>query len=100
MKSTKLNKERDEIGQSWTQMELKETCGSIYVHHQTPRRRQGREKQLKSVKVDLMSKSKRQATPRHCHGILSGPVEEHIIILNVSLVHIPWKNKTSIFMHT
>ncbi len=33
MKETKKNRERDEIGQSQTQKELKETCGSIDVHH-------------------------------------------------------------------
>jgi hypothetical protein len=68
------------------QMELKEASQSINVHHRTPRKWQGREKQLESVKVDPMFSLKRQATPWHCHNILSGPIEEHIIILNVSLL--------------
>jgi hypothetical protein len=54
--------ERDEIGQSLTQMELKETYGNIDVHHQTARTQQCKHKQLESVKVDLVSSSKRQVT--------------------------------------
>jgi len=38
MKETKNSKERDEIGQSQTQRELKETYGSINVHHQILRK--------------------------------------------------------------
>jgi hypothetical protein len=33
MRETKKSRERNEIGQSLTQRELKETCGSINVHH-------------------------------------------------------------------
>lgn len=49
--------------------------------------------------MDLVSSSKRQTTIRQCHSILGGPIEEDIIILNVSLLCILWKNKTSILMH-
>jgi hypothetical protein len=44
MKEKKNSKERDEIEQSWTQKELKEIYGNIDVLHQTPRRRQGKDK--------------------------------------------------------
>jgi hypothetical protein len=30
--------ERDKFGQNWMQNELKKTCGSIDVHHQTSRK--------------------------------------------------------------
>jgi hypothetical protein len=65
-------------------MELKETYGSIDIHHENPKTRQGRGKQFKNVKLDFVLSSKRQATIQHCHRILNGLVEEHIIILNVS----------------
>jgi hypothetical protein len=90
MKDMKLSRGRDEIRQSWTQMELKETCQSIDVHHYTLKRWQGKKKQLENIKVDLMSNSKRQTSLQHYHSILNGPTKEHIIILNVSLMHIPF----------
>jgi hypothetical protein len=57
------------------------------------------EKQLENVKVDLVSNSERQATIWHYHNILSSIVKERIIILNASLLRIPWKNKIPILVH-
>jgi hypothetical protein len=37
--------------------------------------RQGREKQLEGVKVDIVWNLKRQAIIQHYHSILSGPIK-------------------------